>query len=97
MQCIIYGMCHIVIYLIKIFTINLLYIYVHDFYVYYLFIYSLLEKIEMSSERYGLYNSSPEVGMGWICSKCSSVLFNWFILVSLIHIFLVKDLTFSVC
>lgn len=34
------------------------------FYEYYVFIYSLLEKIEMSSERYGLYNSSPEVGMG---------------------------------
>lgn len=64
MEFIIYGICNIVIYLIKTFIKNLLYIYVHYFYQYYLLTYSLLEKIEMSSERYGLYNNSPEVGTG---------------------------------
>lgn len=55
-------MYYISIYIISVSNLNMLYFHIYNIYEYYVFIYELLEKIETSSERYGLVENSLEVG-----------------------------------
>lgn len=55
-------MYYISIYIISVSNLNMLYFHIYNIYEYYVFIYEFLEKIETSSERYGLVENSLEVG-----------------------------------